>query len=63
MAGHHGTGGEWQGAQWGKGSGGMEDQMAGEGGNDRVQEGQMAVAGCRGVAGGKISRWGQPGVR
>ena len=38
----------WQGARWGRGSRGKEGQMAGEGGDDKVQEGQMAVAGVVG---------------
>ena len=39
--------GRWQGARWGRGSRGKEDQMAREGGG-RVQQGQMAVAGVVG---------------
>ena len=38
--------GGWQGARWDGGSGGKEGQMAGEGGDGRVQEGKMAVAGA-----------------
>ena len=37
------VGGGWQGARWGRGSGGKEGQMAGEGGDGRVQESQMAA--------------------
>ena len=37
--------GRWQGARWGRRSGGKEGLMAGEGGGGRVQEGQIAVAG------------------
>ena len=36
--------GDRQGARWGRGSGSKEGQMAGEGGDGMVQEGQMAVA-------------------
>ena len=40
--------GGWQGARWGRDSRGKEGQMAGEGGDGRVPEGQMEVAGAVG---------------
>ena len=39
-----GAGGGMARSQMGRGSGGKEGQMAGEGGDGKVQEGQMAVA-------------------
>ena len=53
-------------ARWGRGSGGKEGQKAEEGGDGRVQEGQMAVAGAVGgrrVAGDRSSIWGQSVTR
>ena len=40
------------GSQMGQGSGGLDDQMAGEGGDGRGQEGQMAVDVGGGAGGG-----------
>ena len=62
MAGSDGAKGVWQGARWGRGSGGQEGQMVGDGGDVRVQEGQMAVTGSgegrRRVAGGQEFKMG-----
>ena len=43
--GQWGAGGEWQGARWGRDSGGQEGQMAGDGVDNKVQESQMPVTG------------------
>ena len=52
--------GRWQGARWGRGSGGKESQMAREGGDGRVQEGKMAVSVGGGAGGGwQGARWGR----
>ena len=60
--------GRWQGARWGMGSGDEEDQVAREGGDGKVQEGQMAVS-LGGGAGGGMARsqmgqgqWGKGGL-
>ena len=60
-----GAGRGWHGARWGNYNGGQEDQMAGDGGDGRVQEGQMVVAreeqpGARLVGKGQLeARWKQ----
>ena len=51
----------WQITRWGQGSVGQESQMAGDGGDGRVQEGQMGAARSQ-IEGGKWAVRGHTGA-